>query len=71
MQDLNLDFTVMNARFGRSEVVDLKPGGTSIPVTSENRVEYIHLMAHHKLNRQIRDQVTCLCSFRIQEHTVS
>ena len=34
----------------------MKPGGKSIPVTSANRIEYIHLMADYKLNKQIRTQ---------------
>jgi hypothetical protein len=34
----------------------LKPEGDLIPVTSENRIEYIHLVADYKLNRQIRNQ---------------
>ncbi|KAI8438737.1 hypothetical protein MSG28_011148 [Choristoneura fumiferana] len=45
-------------RAGRAadKIEELKPGGTNIPVTSENRIEYIHLVADYKLNRQIRSQ---------------
>jgi hypothetical protein len=32
------------------------PGGRDIPVTNENRVEYIHRIAHYRLNTQIRRQ---------------
>ncbi|UYV62883.1 UBE3C [Cordylochernes scorpioides] len=38
------------------QLVELKPGGANIPVTEDNRIEYIHLMADYKLNRQIRAQ---------------
>lgn len=35
---------------------ELKEGGMNIQVTSANRIEYIHLVADYKLNRQIRAQ---------------
>lgn len=35
------------------QIEDLKPGGTNIPVTAENRIEYIHLVADYKLNRYV------------------
>ncbi|XP_015926212.1 ubiquitin-protein ligase E3C [Parasteatoda tepidariorum] len=56
VSDLGLDFTVMNSEFGENEVVELKPGGANIPVTESNRINYIHLMADFKLNRQIKAQ---------------
>ena len=34
----------------------LKADGDNIPVTAENRIEYIHLVADFKLNKQIRAQ---------------
>ncbi|XP_028413019.1 ubiquitin-protein ligase E3C-like [Dendronephthya gigantea] len=54
VEDLDLNFTVINDNLGHSEVVELKPGGRDIVVTNQNRIEYIHLMADYKLNRQIR-----------------
>ncbi|XP_030054505.1 ubiquitin-protein ligase E3C isoform X2 [Microcaecilia unicolor] len=36
------------------KVVELKPGGKDIPVTSANRIAYIHLVADYRLNKQIR-----------------
>ena len=35
----------------------MKPNGRNIAVTDENRIEYIHLVANHKLNKQINEQV--------------
>lgn len=35
---------------------ELKPGGANITVNATNRIEYIHLMADFKLNKQIRAQ---------------
>ena len=54
--ELELDFTVASEEIGKTSVEELKSGGTSIRVTNENRIEYIHLMADYKLNRQIRSQ---------------
>ncbi|TNN18436.1 Ubiquitin-protein ligase E3C [Schistosoma japonicum] len=57
VRDLSLDFTVVNSIFGQSETVELKPGGKYIPVTEENRVEYVHLIANYKLNKMIYPHV--------------
>ncbi|RTG87630.1 ubiquitin-protein ligase E3 C, partial [Schistosoma bovis] len=42
VRDLSLDFTMVQSIFGQSETIELKPGGKHIPVTEENRVEYIY-----------------------------
>lgn len=54
--ELGLDFTVLSDELGERRVDELKPGGANITVTSHNRIEYIHLMADYKLNKQIRAQ---------------
>nr|XP_037288795.1 ubiquitin-protein ligase E3C-like [Rhipicephalus microplus] len=54
--DLGLDFTVMRCQLGNSIVEELKPNGTAITVTSANRIEYMHLLADHLLNAQLRQQ---------------
>jgi len=56
VQDLELDFTINVDDFGQNKVVLLKPDGDEIPVTNENRIEYIHLVADFKLNKQIKQQ---------------
>jgi len=38
------------------QVVELVPGGREIAVTNDNRMEYIHRMAHYRLNTQIKRQ---------------
>lgn len=57
MQDLELNFAVDLNEFGQTKLVELKPGGRDIPVTNDNKIEYIHLLADYKLNRQIHEQV--------------
>ncbi|XP_032221291.2 ubiquitin-protein ligase E3C [Nematostella vectensis] len=61
VEDLALNFTIVNNDFGEKQVVELLPGGRDIPVTNSNRITYIHLVADYRLNKQIRAQ--CL-SFR-------
>ena len=56
VQDLGLDFTIVSEEIGQAHVEEMKLGGANIPVTNENRIEYIHLVADFKLNRQIRSQ---------------
>ncbi|GJQ86440.1 hypothetical protein Trydic_g10347 [Trypoxylus dichotomus] len=56
VQDLGLDFTLVNNDLGETRVVELKPNGSNIPVTNDNRLEYIHRLADLKLNAQIKRQ---------------
>ncbi|CAK9258356.1 unnamed protein product [Sphagnum jensenii] len=54
VRDLALDFTVTEELFGKHTTVELRPGGTDIPVTNENKLQYVHAVADYKLNRQMR-----------------
>ena len=42
--------------FGVTKSVDLIPNGSNIPVTRENRLQYIYLVAHYRLTKQIKKQ---------------
>nr|XP_057916398.1 ubiquitin-protein ligase E3C [Doryrhamphus excisus] len=54
VEELGLNFTVVNNDLGEAQVVELKAGGKDIPVTTANRIAYIHLVADYRLNKQIR-----------------
>ncbi|XP_060771202.1 ubiquitin-protein ligase E3C isoform X1 [Neoarius graeffei] len=54
VEDLGLNFTIVNNDLGEAQVVELKLGGKDIPVTTANRIAYIHLVADYRLNKQIR-----------------
>lgn len=54
--DLNLTFSLMDDRLGQLVTYELIPGGRSVPVTKENKIAYIHLMAHFRMHRQIDEQ---------------
>ncbi|KAI9340255.1 hypothetical protein BDR26DRAFT_1007571 [Obelidium mucronatum] len=54
-QDLSLNFTATEEgkEPGTQRIVELVPNGANIPVTLENRIKYIYLMANYKLNLRI------------------
>ncbi|BGP35529.1 ubiquitin-protein ligase (E3) [Rhodotorula toruloides] len=54
--DLALNFTITEEDFGVSRSIDLIPGGSEIPVTNDNRMQYIVLVSNHRLNVQIAPQ---------------
>ncbi|KAI0217696.1 Ubiquitin-protein ligase E3C [Lamellibrachia satsuma] len=58
MSELGLDFTVVNNELGEAQMEELKPGGRDIAVTNNNVIEYIHLMADYRLNKQMRAHCT-------------
>jgi hypothetical protein len=50
VEDLALTFSVSEMEFGHVVTRNLVPDGANVPVTNENRIRYIHLMANYKLN---------------------
>lgn len=49
-------FSVENNSFGALVVHELKPGGSSIPVTEENKREYVKLYVNYRFMRGIEQQ---------------
>jgi ubiquitin-protein ligase E3 C len=45
-----------NSDFGITKTVDLMPNGSNIAVTKENRLQYIYLISHYRLSKQIKLQ---------------
>ncbi|CAN4115282.1 unnamed protein product [Withania somnifera] len=56
VSDLELYFVIVNNEYGEQTEEELLPGGKSIQVTNENVITFIHLIANHRLNFQIRQQ---------------
>ncbi|CAE7202174.1 UPL2 [Symbiodinium natans] len=54
---IELYFCAESDDFGQIKVVDLKPNGRNIPVTNENKYEYIQLMSEHKMTNSVRQQI--------------
>ncbi|KAI5123932.1 hypothetical protein M0805_006347 [Coniferiporia weirii] len=59
---LDLTFITEVDEFGRHAVIPLKENGTSIPVTMENRKEYVQLSAQYRLHSSIDKQIDSLLS---------
>ena len=53
MTELGLYFAVDNEVLGVATQVELKPNGKNIIVNNSNRIEYVHLMADYKINKQV------------------
>ncbi|XP_055995388.1 ubiquitin-protein ligase E3B-like isoform X2 [Ostrea edulis] len=56
VSDLDLTFSCDEDCMGRLETHELVPGGKAMPVTNENKILYVHLMAHFRMYRQIKEQ---------------
>ena len=50
-------FVIESSFFGRTDAVELKPGGASIPLTNANAREFADLAARHTMTTAIRDAV--------------
>ncbi|KAF8527427.1 HECT-domain-containing protein [Hysterangium stoloniferum] len=55
-EDLSLNFTITAEDLGVSRTVNLIPHGDQVSVTKENRLQYIYLVSHYRLSRQIKRQ---------------
>ncbi|CAG8491634.1 2216_t:CDS:10, partial [Scutellospora calospora] len=53
---LDLTFSTEDERFGEVVTVDLKPDGQNIPVTEENKKEYIDLITEWRISKRVEDQ---------------
>ncbi|KAI0235945.1 E3 ubiquitin-protein ligase pub1 [Massospora cicadina] len=53
---LELDFSVEEDRFGEKVQIDLTANGRDIPVTNQNKREYVELVTQWKIHNRIRDQ---------------
>ena len=49
-RDLALDWTVEESKFGAVAAFELRPNGANVPVTSDNRMAYVHAVADFYLN---------------------
>jgi E3 ubiquitin-protein ligase HUWE1 len=58
---LELEFSAESNDFGLVKVVDLIPNGRNIPVTDDNKLEYVQLVANHRMTSNIQKQVNWPC----------
>lgn len=53
---MDLTFSVTFDFFGEEQSVDFKENGRNIPVTNENKLEFVELYADWYLNRAVKEQ---------------
>jgi E3 ubiquitin-protein ligase HUWE1 len=73
---LDLTFTAESDFFGKTEVVELVPGGRDSKVTEANKREYVNLIARHRMTTSIKPQIqvrhsswaalVCLCCVNME-----
>ena len=49
-------FTTTEDRFGEMVTIDLKPGGADIPVTQDNKKEYVEYIIDYRIQKRVREQ---------------
>ena len=54
---LDLTFSSDIDDFGQKKIVDLKPDGRNLPVTEENKQDYVSLITEMRLTTAIKDQI--------------
>lgn len=55
-------FTTVEDRFGEMVTIDLKPGGADVPVTEENKKEYVDLITEYRIIKRVREQFEAFSS---------
>ncbi|CAN6633923.1 E3 ubiquitin-protein ligase Tom1p [Trichomonascus vanleenenianus] len=50
-------FSIEAEDYGEQKVIDLKPDGRNIPVTEENKKEYVNLVVEYRLLTSIKEQM--------------
>lgn len=53
---LELTFSIEDDQFGEIKTIDLKPGGRDIPVTNDNKNEYVELVTEWKISKRVEEQ---------------
>lgn len=51
-----LNIFYLSSEFGIAKTLDLIPNGSNVAVTRENRLQYIQLVSHYRLSKQIKLQ---------------
>ena len=57
-EPLDLTFTVEEDTFGQLTTHELKPGGLELPVTDQNKLEYVDLMVRWRMENGVTEQMS-------------
>lgn len=58
IRQLELTFSLDEDVLGKLVTHELIPGGRTTAVTNQNKIQYIHHMAHYRMYHQIKEQTT-------------
>ncbi|BCR86946.1 NEDD4 family E3 ubiquitin-protein ligase [Aspergillus chevalieri] len=56
------NFAVDDEKFGERRTIDLMPGGRDLPVTNENKGQYVELVTEWKIKKRIEEQFDAFMS---------
>ena len=54
--------TTSEDRFGEMVTIELKPGGADVPVTEENKKEYVDLVVEYRIQKRVQEQFEAFMS---------
>jgi Ubiquitin-protein ligase len=57
-----MTFTTTEQRSGETVTIELKPGGAEVPLTEENKREYVHYIIEYNVSKRIKEQFEALMS---------
>ncbi|KAG5645003.1 hypothetical protein DXG03_007280 [Asterophora parasitica] len=55
-------FTTVEERFGEMVTIELKPGGADVPVTEENKKEYVEHIVDYRISKRVKEQFEAFMS---------
>ncbi|KAG9018720.1 hypothetical protein FRB90_010334 [Tulasnella sp. 427] len=55
-------FTTTEDRFGEMVTIDLKPGGADVPVTEENKKDYVDCVIEYRIQKRVKEQFDAFMS---------
>ncbi|KAG8867505.1 hypothetical protein FRC20_005572 [Serendipita sp. 405] len=55
-------FTTVEDRFGEHVVIELRPGGADVPVTEENKKDYVDAVIEYRVHKRVKEQFDAFMS---------
>ncbi|PBK77941.1 HECT-domain-containing protein [Armillaria solidipes] len=55
-------FTTTEERFGEMVTIELKPGGADVPVTQDNKKEYVEHVVEYRISKRVKEQFEAFMS---------
>jgi E3 ubiquitin-protein ligase NEDD4 len=55
-------FTTTEERFGEMVTIELKPGGADVPVTEENKKDYVDCVVDYRISKRVKEQFEAFMS---------